>query len=135
MNQEKKHTCEAVILHCIDFRFQQAMNGYFDIEFSKSYDLISIAGGVKEFIEEGENSFVLNQIQLSNKLHQPKNIVLVQHEDCGAYGGSEAFKNSEAELAFQKEQLDKAKQTLKEKFPDCVIQKYFAKLSKEIVQV
>ena len=135
MTQENKHTCETVVLHCIDFRFQQAINGHFDTEFPKNYDLVSIAGGIKELVEEGENSFVLNQIQLSNKLHQPKKIVLVQHEDCGAYGGSEAFKNSEAELAFQKEQLDKAKQTLKEKFPDCVIQKYFAKLSKEVVQV
>lgn len=127
-NKENKHTCEAVVLHCIDFRFQQAMNEHFDVEFPKSYDLVSIAGGVKELVEKGRDSFLLNQIQLSLKFHQPQNIVLVQHEDCGAYGGSESFENSETEFSFQRKQLQKAEELLKEQFPKCIIQKCFARL-------
>lgn len=131
--QKDQHTCKAVVLHCIDFRFQQVLNGHFDKEFPEGYDLVSVAGGVKELIEEGENSFLLNQLQLSNKLHEPQNIVLVQHEDCGAYGGSGAFDNAQAEHAFQKEQLEKAAELLKRHFPEVTIQKYFVTLSKELM--
>ncbi|MCH8987057.1 hypothetical protein IIA94_02720, partial [Patescibacteria group bacterium] len=44
-----------------------------------------------------------------------------------------AFESSEVELVFQKEQLQKAEELLKEQFPKCSIQKYFAKLSNEIM--
>jgi len=132
--QENQHTCKAVVLHCIDFRFQQVLNGHFDKEFPEGYDLVSVAGGVKELVDKGDtNDFLLEQVKISCKLHHPQNIVLIQHEDCGAYGGSGAFKSSNDELAFQKEQLEKAAQLLKHHFPEINIQKYFVTLSKELM--
>lgn len=133
---EQQHTCEAVVVHCIDFRFQQAMNGYFDKQFLGAYDLISVVGGVKGLAEkEAEESFLLKQIQVSCDLHHPKNIILIQHEDCGAYGGSKAFEDSKAETAFQKEQLDQAEDLLRRQFPNCDIQKYFVRLTGELGSV
>ena len=129
----EQHTCEAVVVHCIDFRFQHVLNGYFDKQFPDGYDLVSVVGGVKELAEKGvESEFLLHQLQVSCDLHHPKNIVLIQHEDCGAYGGSRAFNDSKAEVVFQKEQLGQAENLLKREFPDCDIQKYFAHLTGEL---
>ena len=128
-------TCEAVVAHCIDFRFRKVLNEYLMSRFPEGYDLISIAGGVKELVEKRDSSFVLQQLKISHNLHQPKIIVLIQHEDCGAYGGSKKFAGPEEEKEFQSDQLQKAEAILKEIFPDCAIEKYFALLSGEIVQI
>jgi len=133
MNTQNQHTCEAVVLHCIDFRFRNMLNEYLQKRFPGGYDLVSLAGSVKRLAADSlENNFVLDQIRVSNKLHEPKVIVLIQHEDCGAYGGSKAFSNFEEELNFQKSELEKAEQILKKEFPQ-TIEKYLARLSGEIV--
>jgi len=127
------HICEAVVLHCIDFRFRNMLTVYLQKRFPGGYDLVSLAGSVKRLAADSlENNFVLDQIRVSNKLHEPKIIVLIQHEDCGAYGGSKAFSNFEEELNFQKSELEKAEQILKKEFPQ-TIEKYLARLSGEIV--
>ena len=90
-----------------------------------SYDCIAIAGGVKDL--------PIEQIEVSIRLHQPKTIVLIQHEDCGAYGGSEKFENLESEKNFQKEELQRAVQALKSEFSDVLAERFFILLSGEIV--
>lgn len=130
------HTCEATVLHCIDFRFRNMLNEYLQKRFPKGYDLVSVAGSAKRLAADSlENNFVLDQIRISNKLHEPKTIGLIQHEDCGAYGGSKAFASFEEELNTQKSELDRAEQILKKEFPQIVIEKHFARLSGEIVSL
>lgn len=127
------HTCKALVLHCIDFRFRKKLIEFLNSKFGDSYDLVSVAGGVKRLISDprGKN-FVLEQLEISNKLHQPKLIVLIQHEDCGAYGGSKTFENSAKEQEFQNTELEKAEALLKQQFSQPV-EKYFIRLSEEIV--
>lgn len=119
------HNCKGFIVHCIDFRFRKMLSEYLFSRFSNSYDLVSIAGGVKN------SQFVLEQIKISNALHAPETIVLIQHEDCGAYGGSNAFGNFEKELEVQKIELAKAEALLKQQFSQQV-EKYFIRLSGEM---
>ena len=126
------HHCEALVLHCIDFRFRKSLSKYLIECFPEGYDLIAVAGGVKRLLTDGtENNFLLDQLRISNRLHNPEKIVLLQHEDCGAYGGSKAFQDFEIERAFQKQELQKAEDFLKNHFSQKV-EKYFAKLSGEI---
>ncbi|MBI2647953.1 MAG: hypothetical protein HYW98_01245 [Candidatus Wildermuthbacteria bacterium] len=127
------HTCKAVVVHCIDFRFCRALNDFFEEEYPEGYDNVVIAGGVKDIVEKGDQSFALGQLKLSMRLHQPKEIVLVQHEDCGAYGGSAAL--GEDELEHQKTQLASASAILKKEFPDAVLKTYLILLSQEIITV
>ena len=128
----EKHTCEAVVLHCIDFRFRKSLYEFLMKRFPRGYDLISAAGSVKRLLQDGpDNNFVLEQLQTSDRLHSPQTIVLLQHEDCGAYGGSKAFQDFEVERAFQKQELQKAEDFLRNHFSQKV-EKYFAKLSGEI---
>ncbi|MBI2121413.1 MAG: hypothetical protein HYU05_01810 [Candidatus Wildermuthbacteria bacterium] len=127
------HTCKAVVVHCIDFRFCRALNDFFEEKHPEGYDNVVIAGGVKDIVEKDDQSFALGQLKLSMRLHQPKEIVLVQHEDCGAYGGSAAL--GEDELEHQKTQLASASAILKKEFPDAVLKTYLILLSQEIITV
>lgn len=127
------HTCRGVVVHCIDFRFCKALNDFFEEQYPEGYDNIVAAGGVKDIVDKKEQSFVLGQIRLSMKLHQPQEIVLVQHEDCGAYGGSATLGEGEKEL--QKNQLMLAEELLKKEFPAAVVKKHIALLSHDIIQI
>lgn len=131
----EKHICGAVVVHCIDFRFRKKLNEYLMSRFPEGYDLISVAGGVKRLVADSpEDNFVLEQLEISHKLHEPKVIVLIQHEDCGAYGGSKAFAGFEKEKEFQKLELDKAETILKQQFSQN-IEKYLIQLSGEITSL
>ena len=75
------NTCQAVVVHCFDFRLQHFLNDWLTRRFGiRYYDRISLPGGVREF------AYVQIQIQLAYKLHNVKNVILINHEDCAAYG-------------------------------------------------
>jgi len=128
--------CQAVVAHCIDFRIQKTLHAWLDKHLPDGYDLISLAGGIKRLLEDGENHNIeLEEFLISAKLHHPKIAVLIQHEDCGAYGGSRAFKGIDSEVDFQKKQLDKAEKLLKKNLPDISVRKLFVCLSGKIIQL
>lgn len=80
-------------------------------------DMISVAGVAKDIVENKDNSFVLNQIVLSVKLHQIKKVILLHHLDCGAYGGHAGFTDLAQELAKHQSEMQTAAASIKEKFP------------------
>lgn len=131
------HTCKGVALHCIDFRFRRRLEEFLHERFSEEeYDLIVVAGGVKNIVaEESDSGFLVEQFDTSLRLHAPSVIVLLQHEDCGAYGGSAAFESFEAELDFQKEELQKAAALLQGRFPKVTVERYLIRLSGEALLV
>jgi hypothetical protein len=135
-DKDSAHNCEAVVLHCIDFRFTDDLDKHFIQRFPGGYDLISLAGSCKGLLNDEEHrKILLEQFQISHRLHHPKTIVLIQHEDCGAYGGSSAFGDPTKEQEFQKGELEKAAEILTQNFPGIDIERYFAKLSREVVAV
>jgi|SRR3989338_3698335 len=134
--EPSSHSCQAVVLHCIDFRFKKELDTYLNQRFPKGYDLISLAGSCKGLLsDEDHRKLLLEQFQISSRLHHPKTIALVQHEDCGAYGGSGAFRTPEEELEHQGQELQKASVLLKEHFSQHQIETYFIGLSGELVSM
>lgn len=128
------HTCKSLVIHCIDFRFRKSLTEFLESRFGDSYDLVSVAGGVKRLVSDPlDNNFILEQIKISEKLHKPEIILLIQHEDCGAYGGSKTFGDTMQEQEFQQSELQKASRLLLRDFPNVRIELYFAKLSKAVV--
>ena len=122
-----EHTCKALVIHCIDFRFRKSLSEFLESRFGDSYDLVSVAGGVKRLVADPlENNFILEQIKISGV------ILLIQHEDCGAYGGSVAFGDFSTEQEAQNQELEKAKALLREQCTQSV-EKYLARLSGEII--
>ncbi len=88
------HTCEAVVVHCIDFRLQHYRNDWLTNRFGdKNYDRISVAGTVKDL------DFVTRQIEISHRLHKTRKAILINHEDCGAYGTTGTKERHASDLA------------------------------------
>lgn len=110
------HTCQALVATCIDFRFQEFIDNWIKENLGiKNHDRVSFAGGVKDF------ETIQNQITISKRLHDIKEIVLINHEDCGAYGeaGTPEKHSQDLKLASEK---------LKSQFPDLTIKTFYLHL-------
>lgn len=109
------HNAEAVIVTCIDFRFQEYINNWIASNFQpKTFDRVAIAGGVFDF------DYVSKQVEISKKLHHIKKAVLINHEDCGAYG--------EAGIPEKHAEDLKSAGKIEEQYPDLEVQTYYLHL-------
>jgi carbonic anhydrase len=130
-NYKNIHSCEAVVLTCIDFRFWKETVEFMEKELSiKTYDFPSLPGSAKA-INEGSD-LAMSCVSVPCDLHHVQKIVVVNHQDCGAYGGSAKFNgDSEAEQKFHEEELRKAKVKILEKYPAKKVILAYAKLVDE----
>ena len=110
------HKADAVIVTCIDFRFQEYINKWISEKFQpKTFDRVSFAGGVKSI------DIILGQCEIAKRLHDIKKAVLINHEDCGAYGEAGTPEK-------HAEDLNSAKEIFSEKFPDLEVETYYLHL-------
>lgn len=117
------HGCEAIVVTCIDFRLQQYINKWIDENFSPfSFDRVAFAGGVKNL------ETILEQIGISKKLHNIQKVILVNHEDCGAYGETGTPEK-------HSEDLKNAATKIKTLFPDLEISLYYLQLDGKFVEI
>src|SRR5260221_62035 len=110
------HSAESIIITCIDFRLQDHINKSVSENFTpKTFDRVALGGGVKNL------ATILGQIDIAVRLHHIKKVILVNHEDCGAYG---------TEGTYEKHQLDltTAKAKVKEIYPELRVETYYLHL-------
>jgi len=126
------HACEAVVLCCIDFRFWRETLEFVEKELGiKSFDFPSLPGAAKAINESvGDADLAMSCVSVPCDLHQAKTLVLINHQDCGAYGGSKIFSGDEtAEQKFHETELKKAKTKVLAKYPNLNVILVYAKLS------
>ena len=88
-----EHVTEAIVVHCIDFRFQKYLDPWLHEHLGHdNYDRVSLAGAVFDFYT------VLRQVEISDRLHKIKKVILINHEDCGAYGAAGNYERHKADL-------------------------------------
>ena len=110
------NTCEAVVVTCIDFRFQRLFEWWLRKRIGQgTYDRIAWAGGVKDWVA------VSRQIEVAKRLHDIKKVYLVNHEDCGAYGSEASFEQHRFDLL-------QARDSLLMTYPDVEVRLFYAKL-------
>lgn len=123
------YTAEAFTLRCFDDRFWKAFKNFLKAQGLVRIDPASVAGGAKVLAspeKEGDRDFMLRELEKSIRLHHAEKVMLFTHYDCGAYGGIARFGGDEEEqLALHKEELEKAKATVLEKFPNIAVETYF----------
>lgn len=116
------HQCQALIVSCIDFRFQRTIRTWLEKNnLLGRADILTIPGGVKNL------KFLLSALKISTSLHQIQEVILINHQNCGAYG-EKVGKDKEKELNIHKRDLEKAEKKIKEKYPKLKIKKYFLNL-------
>jgi len=126
------HSCEAVVLTCIDFRFWRKTVEHVEKELNiKSFDFPSLPGAAKAINEcLSNNDIAMQCVSVPHDLHLAKKLVIVNHQDCGAYGGSKVFNGDEAaEQKFHEAELKKAKAKILAKYPDLQVILIYAKLA------
>lgn len=110
------HTAEAIMVTCIDFRLQEAINNWIAQNFSpNTFDRVALAGGVKNLMT------IMNQIGIAVRLHHIKKAVLVNHEDCGAYGEAGTSQK-------HAEDLRNASIKIKEQYPNLGVETFYLHL-------
>jgi len=127
------HLCEAVVFACIDFRFWRETLEFVENGLGiKHFDFPSLPGGAKAILDcDLANDAATQCISVPCELHQAGKIVIINHEDCGAYGGSKEFQSREVEQKFHEEELRRAKEKLSAKYPDKEYILIYAKLDDE----
>lgn len=114
----------SVVLLCIDYRFWPQALPLLEEKYG-AFDLIEMAGASKSLVSPLENEdrvTLLENISISISLHHPERLILTNHTDCGAYGGSAHFNSHIEEIAFHKSELAKAKEIATAKFPELNIE-------------
>ena len=108
------HTCKALVIHCIDFRLGKAIKKYLeDQNLLGDADIVSVAGAVKDL------DYAMKQIDISKRLHNISEVILINHTDCGAYGGDDSKHETD---------LETAKRAILAKFPELSVRKMIARL-------
>jgi|GEM_PF-896033 len=110
-----KHHCDLAVLKCIDFRFREVDQLFITEQFGVTdFDLVAWPGAAKSVVhDEVMRKKVVTTIKnVCCELHGIKKLVILNHWDCGGYGGSKAFVSTEAEVAAYCSDLTQAKQAL-----------------------
>lgn len=111
------HTCDAFVVSCIDFRFRNYLNKWLEKKMAnKTYDYVSFAGTSKNL------ETIMGQLDISVRLHQVKEVVLINHEDCGAYGVESTHDRHAADL-------NKAKKNILGKYPNLKVDLFYLHLN------
>lgn len=112
----ENHQAESIIITCIDFRLQEAINNWIAQNLEpKTFDRVALAGGVKNL------DTILRQIDIAVRLHHIKKVILVNHEDCGAYGEA-------GTLEKHTEDLTAVKASVKEIYPNLEVETFYLHL-------
>lgn len=127
------HHCKALILHCIDFRFGEAIKNWLKEKgLLNNCDIVSLAGASKGLVNPknpAEPEIILRQIEISSNLHKISQVILMNHTDCGAYGGRDAFASGEAEHSQHVGDMQEAKKLILNKFPELEVKTVLAKIN------
>ena len=84
------HNAKAIMINCMDFRLRDNVTCHLNLKgFKNKYDEVIAAGaslgynGLSTFT--AWNTFIDEHISLAYELHEISQIIIVEHEKCGAY--------------------------------------------------
>ena len=124
------HQCTTLVLHCIDFRLQKALLDWgTKNNILGDCDVVSTAGAVKNIL--APESDVMRNIAIAEKLHGITKVILINHTDCGAYGGAKAFASKKEEVEKHLADLTAAESHIKKDFPKLSVRKFIADIQKD----
>lgn len=128
------HYCDSIVIKCLDFRLRAETRAcVLDGLGIPAFDIIGLPGSAKSFLEDSGTAW--RGIKVACEYHGCKRIVVVQHADCGAYGGSAAFANAEEEEIFHREELQKMKKKILEKYREVEVVMVYARIIADNTQI
>jgi hypothetical protein len=123
------YVADAAVLCCFDERIRHTVQKFLKREGILRPDMIIVAGGAKTLASprnDFERDFILEQVRMSILLHKSPRVFLMSHSDCATYGGLTAFDGDrERESTHHKAELQRARDLIKERFPDVAVECFF----------
>ena len=96
-------------------------------------DHVRLAGAAKALASpsrESEQEWLLEQIRMSVRLHATERVLLLNHSDCGLYGGLDAFAgDTQWEAAHHADELRRAAEIVRRAAPGLAVECYFVDFS------
>ena len=119
-----------VVVHCLDWRFVRATWEFvvkeLGIPFFTPY---SFPAGPRVLLDEMTRSVFLRALDdVSIGHHKIRQIILIAHRDCKAYGGTERFESREAERAVHERDLRLARGMLRRKYPEVDVELFYMEI-------
>ena len=123
----------------MDFRLHEILDDFLAQEGldEDRVDVIRIAGAAKHLARPADardRESLFEMFQVSYDLHHARQIYLINHEDCGAYG-PELVADDAEELEVHRADLRRARELCAERFPDVEVIPCFAWLDGRVDRV
>ena len=122
-----KKKYEAMVLSCMDPRFQKPVHKYLDKKkLTRKFSAFTIAGGsigvTNKKFKKWHSTFWDN-LETSIKLHKIRKLIVINHKDCAAakIANKEKKFNSSIENKIHKESFKNIKKVLNKKHPNLKI--------------
>lgn len=130
---------KALVLSCIDFRFLASERYFLNLHnLGNQYDWTALAGAslaLAGFPNGYDTEAFWDQLDFSYKQHHIKKVIILDHQDCGAYASKidpDLSQDGERELQVHSDYLSQAFWAIRERYPDLNIELYFVKLNAEV---
>jgi carbonic anhydrase len=127
------------LLTCMDFRLIEDVSHIMDnLGYNTNYDHFILAGSSLGIVQEkfphwGETFF--DHLEISLNLHHFKKIVIIDHEDCGAYKKFYPFANKEEEYNNHRDCIQKAYDKITSIFHNFDFIAYFLDLNGNLSEI
>ncbi|MBD2566378.1 carbonic anhydrase [Anabaena lutea] len=128
---------KALVLSCIDFRFMTAERYFLSKKnLWGEYDWTALAGAslaITGFPHPSDAEAFWDQLDISYRLHHIQKVIVIDHQDCGAYAmmiDSNLSKDPERELQVHTDYLNRAYWLIRNRYPDIDVELYLATLNK-----
>jgi hypothetical protein len=123
------YVADAAVLCCFDQRIRLATYKFLKRQGILRPDMIVVAGGAKTLASprnDFERDFILEQVRMSIRLHQTKQMFLMSHSDCATYGGLVAFGGDRTrEADHHQGELQRAAELVNTNFPELSVKCFF----------
>lgn len=118
------HGVNDLVISCIDYRFRAQIAAWIKDNLTDQSDLIAVAGAAKALIDATSQKYILNLIQIAVQLHGVTTVHILNHIDCGAYGGSKVHADRQQEQLFHAQQGELAHNVIAQRFPQLTVKSY-----------
>lgn len=133
---------KVLVLSCIDFRFFDYEQTFLkENNLKNQYDWTALAGAslaLTGFPHAEDATAFWDQLALSEQLHHIKKVIIIDHQDCGAYAkkiDANLSKDPEREKQIHRQYLTKAHQEILKRYPQLEIELYLATLEGKFMEI
>ncbi|MBE9218209.1 carbonic anhydrase [Dolichospermum flos-aquae] len=139
--QAEVNQAQALVISCIDFRFLRAEYSFLNNKnLTDKYDLTALAGAslaLTGFPHKSDAQAFWDQLDISYKLHHIHKVIIIDHQDCGAYAmmiDPNLSKDPQRELQIHTDYLNQAYSSIRNHYSDLQVELYFATLNQREFQ-